>query len=398
MRIGMFTDSYFPQISGVSTSIKILKDELEARGHEVIIFTTTDPNAVVEPNIVRLTSIPFLSFKERRIAIKGFSKALKEAKKYKIDIIHTHTEFSLGIAGKYVAKMLDIPSIHTYHTMYEKYVHYIARGKIIRKNDVIRLSRIFCNRTAGIIVPSQLMKEMLMDYGVKAEIRVIPTGIPIPEAIPGIREKMRQQLGLKDDEIVLLSLSRLAYEKNLHKTINAFPAVLKKYPNAKLVFAGDGPAREDLETLVRDSKLTDSISFVGEVAYEAVPNYYQMADVYVNASESETQGLTYLESIVNGCPVVAKRNDYLSEIIRNPLLGSLFTEDDEMAEHIIQTIEKTQSNQQQLEEAELIREISAETFSKRVLSYYRNVIANDVFETEKKKTTILMRKIKQINR
>ena len=294
--------------------------------------------------------------------------------------------------------MLDIPSIHTYHTMYEKYVHYIAKGKIIRKNDVIRLTRIFCNRTSGIVVPSQLMKDMLLDYGVETEIRVIPTGIAIPEAIPGIREKMRQQLGLKVDDIVLLSLSRLAYEKNLHKTINAFPEVLRTYPNARLVFAGDGPAREDLETMVKDFNLTDSVMFVGEVDYKNVPSYYQMADVYVNASESETQGLTYLESIANGCPVVAKRNDYLSEIIRNPLLGSLFTEDDDMAQHIIQTLEKTRCNNQQLEEEDLIREISAETFSKRVLSYYRNVIANYVFETETKKTTVLIEKMKQFNR
>lgn len=398
MRIGIFTDSYFPQISGVSTSIKILKDELEAGGHEVIIFTTTDPNAVEEENIVRLTSIPFLSFKERRIAIKGFSKALKEAKKYKIDIIHTHTEFSLGLAGKYVAKMLDVPNIHTYHTMYEKYVHYIANGRIIRKNDVIRLTRIFCNRTSGIVVPSQLMKDMLLDYGVETEIRVIPTGIAIPEAIPSVRAKMRLQLGLKSDAIVLLSLSRLAYEKNLHKTIHAFPEVLQKYPDARLVFVGDGPARSDLEEMVRDFELTDFVTFVGEVNYQDVPRYYQMADVYVNASESETQGLTYLESIANGCPVVAKRNDYLSEIIRNPLLGSLFTEDANMTQHIIQMLEQTRSNEQQIEEEDLIREISAETFSKRVLSYYRNVIENYVFETDDKKPTILIGKFKQFNR
>lgn len=400
MRIGIFTDSYFPQISGVSTSIKILKDELEARGHEVIIFTTTDPQAVEEENIVRLTSIPFLSFKERRIAVKGFSKALKEAKKYKIDIIHTHTEFSLGLAGKYVAKMLDIPNIHTYHTMYEKYIHYIAKGKIIRKNDVIRLTRIFCNRTAGIIVPSQLIKDMLMDYGVATEIRVIPTGIPIPDPIPDIREKMRNELGLESDAVVLLSLSRLAYEKNLHKTIYAFSEVLSVYPDARLVFAGDGPAREDLEKMVQDFNLTSSVLFVGEVAYEAVPNYYQMADVYVNASESETQGLTYLESIANGCPVVAKRNDYLAEIIQNPLLGSLFINEEDMAQHIIQTIERTRHHNHHLKEEDLLREISADTFSKRVLSYYRNVIENDVFETEMKtkKTTYFIEKMKHFNK
>lgn len=398
MRIGMFTDSYFPQISGVSTSIKILKDELEARGHEVIIFTTTDPHAVEEENIVRLTSIPFLSFKERRIAIKGFSKALKEAKKYKIDIIHTHTEFSLGLTGKYIAKVLDVPNIHTYHTMYEKYVHYIAKGKIIRRNDVMRLTRIFCNRTSGIVVPSQLMKEVLLAYGVTQEIRVIPTGIPLPDPIPGIREELREKIGLQSDNLVLLSLSRLAYEKNLYKIIAAFPEVLREYPNARLVFAGDGPAREDLEAMVDEAGLNDSITFVGEVKYEDVPAYYQMADVYVNASESETQGLTYLESIANGCPVVAKRNDYLAELIKNPLLGSLFEKDEEMAQHIIQTVELHERDHQRADEEDLLREISAATFSKRVLSYYRSAIERNAFETEPNKPKLKIRRFKQFNR
>ncbi|MGP6138896.1 glycosyltransferase family 4 protein [Jeotgalibaca sp. A127] len=398
MRIGMFTDSYFPQISGVSTSIKILKDELEARGHEVIIFTTTDPNAVEEKNIVRLTSIPFFSFKERRIAVKGFSKALKEARKYQIDIIHTHTEFSLGLAGKYVAKVLDIPNIHTYHTMYEKYVHYFAKGKIIRKSDVGRLTRMFCNRTSGIIVPSQLMKDMLLEYGVKTEIRVIPTGITIPATIPNIRETIRPQLGLDNNDLVLLSLSRLAFEKNLHKTIEAFPQVLQNYPHAKLVFVGDGPARDSLELMVQDYDIQDYVRFVGEVAYQDVPRYYQMADIYVNASESETQGLTYLESIANGCPVVAKRNDYLSEIIRNPALGSLFEKDEDMADHIIQMVQYLVSHDSQWDEENLLREISAPTFSKRVLSYYRSAIENEVFETEIKKPILKFRKFNQFNR
>jgi len=120
MNIGLFTDTYFPQVSGVATSIKTLKEELEHKGHQVTIFTTTDPNAEEDdPTIIRLTSIPFLSFKDRRIAVSGAYVALRKAKKLNLDIIHTHTEFSVGFTGKYVANQLDIPLVHTYHTMYE---------------------------------------------------------------------------------------------------------------------------------------------------------------------------------------------------------------------------------------------------------------------------------------
>lgn len=386
MRVGMFTDSYFPQISGVATSIKVLKEELEAQGHDVIIFTTTDPNAKEdEENVVRLKSIPFFSFKDRRIAIKGFANALKEAKKYHVDIIHTHTEFSLGLTGRFIGYKLDIPTIHTYHTMYEKYLHYIAKGKVLRPRNVATVSRVFCNRMSGIVVPSQLMKEMLASYQVYKEIRVIPTGVPIPEPVEGIREKIRSEIGLDDEDQVLLSLSRLAFEKNLHKIIEAFPTVLAKHPRAKLVFVGDGPARSFLEEMVEDLKVSHAVSFVGEVDHQDVHHYYQMADVYVNASESETQGLTYLESVANGCPVVAKRNDYLEEIIKNPMLGLLFQDDASMGEAIVHMLEHLNAPPQEkwLEEKEtLLKEISAKQFGQKMIRYYKSVIENYYLENK----------------
>lgn len=401
MRIGFFTDSYFPQVSGVSTSIRILKDELEAHGHEVIIFTTTDPKADPnEKNIVRLTSIPLLSFKDRRIAIKGFGKALKEARKYHIDIVHTHTEFSMGLTGKYVAHMLNIPTVHTYHTMYEKYLHYIAKGKVLKPKSVEVVSRMFCNGAMGVIAPSQLMKNKLASYNIYKEIRVIPTGVPLPEKRPETKMKIRQKLELAETDVVLLSLSRLAYEKKLEKIIEAFPTVLKRYSNAKLVFVGEGPAREDLENLVREMNLEKSVLFVGEVKNENVHEYYQMANLFVNASESETQGLTYLESIVNGCPIVAKRNEYLEEIIRNPILGSLFESDEEFGDCIVQTLGRLQEDHEQLDQTEgvlLMEEISSKTFGIKVISYYRKIIENYYFQTilEEKKSFPLHFKIKK---
>lgn len=401
MRIGMFTDSYFPQVSGVSTSIRVLKEELEAKGHEVIIFTTTDPKAEAgEKGIVRLTSIPFFSFKDRRVAIKGFSKALREAKRYNLDIIHTHTEFSLGLAGRFVAYMLDIPTVHTYHTLYEKYLHYIAKGKVVKPGTVAVASRVFCNRTMGIIAPSQMMKEKLESYHIYKEIRVIPTGVEIPDPIPNVRETMRRQLGIAEAEIVLLSLSRVAYEKKLERILYAFPEVLEKHPTAKLVVVGDGPAREDLEMLAEELGVGASVLFVGEVKNEDVAAYYQMADLYVNASESETQGLTFLESIVNGCPVVALRNDYLSGLIRKPGLGELFEDEGQMGSCINGMIERLQSSEQvQGEEWQyLLEEISSGTFGRKVLSFYRRVIEDYYFQEQKDELRVrLLNRLKRVN-
>jgi len=380
MRIGIFTDSYFPQVSGVSTSIYTLKEELEALGHDVIIFTTTDPKAINDDkNIIRLTSIPFLSFKDRRIAVKGMNKALKEAKKQKIDIVHTHTEFSLGLAGKFVGYMLGVPTVHTYHTMYEKYLHYIANGKVVKPKAVKIASRYFCNRTMGIIAPSEQMKDKLSSYNIYKEIRVIPTGVKIPDKIADIKRTKRQALGIEDSELVLLSLSRLSSEKNLDKLVYAFPEVLADYPTAQLVFVGDGPARSGLEELVSVLGVFENVTFIGEVKNDEVDAYYQMADVYINASDSETQGLTYLESIVNGCPVIAKRNEYLSSLITQDGLGMLFDNDEEIGRTITAYVNLYKTSDvftQQEVWNDLIHEISSTTFANRVLSYYRQIIEN----------------------
>ena len=155
LNIGIFTDTYFPQVSGVATSIKTLRDELIAQGHHVYIFTTTDPKAKhddVENGIYRFASIPFVSFSDRRIAVRGVFRAIKLAKKFQLDIVHNQTEFALGVMGKTVAKHLHIPCLHTYHTMYQDYLHYIANGHILKPNDVARLAHLYLKNL--FIIPS----------------------------------------------------------------------------------------------------------------------------------------------------------------------------------------------------------------------------------------------------
>ena len=147
MRVGLFTDTYFPQVSGVATSIRTLKTELEKLGHTVFIFTTTDKdvNRYEDWQIIRIPSVPFFAFKDRRVAYRGFSKALAIAKQYQLDIIHTQTEFSLGLLGVWIGRELRIPVIHTYHTQYEDYVRYIARGMVIRPSMVKYIVRSYMN-------------------------------------------------------------------------------------------------------------------------------------------------------------------------------------------------------------------------------------------------------------
>ncbi|NEW66780.1 glycosyltransferase family 4 protein [Carnobacteriaceae bacterium zg-84] len=379
MKIAMFTDSYFPQVSGVATSIKILSEELEKMGHDVTIFTTTDPHVDENENndkIVRIASVPFIFFTDRRLVIGGMNKAYKIAKEKQFDIVHTHTEFGMGLIGKYVAYRLKIPTVHTYHTMYEKYLHYIANGYLVRHSHVRFLSHSFCNHTSGVIAPGPQIFEILKGYDIETDIQIIPTGVPIPEKVTSVRTNIRQALGLSDEHLVLLSLSRLAKEKSLDKIIDAFPHVLVQYPNARLVFVGDGPARKSLEEQVSELSLQDTVIFVGEIQNDDVYKYYQMSDIYVNASESETQGLTYLESLVNGLPVIAKRNDYLSGIITNESLGCLYEDTSQLAKAVIDYVpilNETQKLSNEEKEA-LSYNVSADKFGKAVEAFYYQAV------------------------
>lgn len=387
MRIGLFTDTYFPQVSGVATSIRTLKTELENQGHAVFIFTTTDKdvNRYEDWQIIRIPSVPFFAFKDRRFAYRGFSKALEIAKQYQLDIIHTQTEFSLGLLGIWIARELKIPVIHTYHTQYEDYVHYIAKGMLIRPSMVKYLVRGFLHDVDGVICPSEIVRDLLSDYKVKVEKRVIPTGIELakferPEIKQESLKELRSKLGIQDDEQMLLSLSRISYEKNIQAVLAAFAEVLKE-DKVKLVVAGDGPYLDDLKEQVKELEIQDSVIFTGMITPSETALYYKAADFFISASTSETQGLTYLESLASGTPVIAHGNPYLDNLITDKMFGTLYYGEHDLAGAILEALIATPDMDEHTLSAKLY-EISAENFGKRVHEFYLDAIISNNFEQE----------------
>lgn len=379
MNIGLFTDTYFPQVSGVATSIKTLRDELVAQGNNVYIFTTTDPKVdkdKVEPGIFRFASVPFVSFTDRRIAVRGLFKAYRIAKELDLDVIHNQTEFSLGWMGKVIARALHIPCVHTYHTMYQDYLHYIANGRILKPKNVKQMASLYLLHMTGVIAPSERVLKTLEGYGVKAPIRIIPTGVNV-ERYQHIdrsdeRHELRQQLGYQDNTPVILSLSRLAFEKNIHELIEALPDVLAVLPQAQMLIVGDGPARETLEKQVAELKLADHVTFTGEIANDQVYHYYQMADVLASASDSESQGLTYIEALAANLPIVVMRSPYTDELIDDVAIGKSFQKRADLVADTIYYLTQPASQEDGNRRAKKLDEISAENFAKRVIRFYRD--------------------------
>ena len=388
MRIGLFTDTYFPQVSGVATSIRTLKTELEKLGHTVFIFTTTDKdvNRYEDWQIIRIPSVPFFAFKDRRIAYRGFSTALEIARQYQLDIIHTQTEFSLGLLGVWIAKELRIPVVHTYHTQYEDYVRYIAKGMVIRPSMVKYIVRGFMSDLDGVICPSEIVYDLLMKYKVKVEKRVIPTGIELakferPELTTENVADLREKLGISNQETMLLSLSRVSYEKNIQAILAALPKVLEENPNVKLVVAGDGPYLSDLKAQAKRLNITDMVIFTGMIAPSETALYYKAADFFISASTSETQGLTYLESLASGTPIIAHGNPYLDNVINDKMFGTLYYEERDLAGAILEAVIATPD----LDEKSLatkLYEISAENFGRRVYEFYLDLIISKDFAND----------------
>ncbi|NRO13166.1 Alpha-monoglucosyldiacylglycerol synthase [Lactobacillus helveticus] len=377
MNIGLYTDTYFPQISGVATSIKTLKDALERQGHNVFIFTTTDPNVkkgTVEPNIFRFSSIPFVSFTDRRIAFRGLFEATKVAKEVNLDIVHTQTEFALGTIGKYVAHQLDIPAIHTYHTMYEDYLHYILNGHLLRPYHVKQFVKSYLKNMDGCIAPSGRVEELLRRYGVQIPIRVIPTGVDIQSMNRDADRDVRKDLGIDKDAPVILTLSRIAAEKKINHILNVLPAIIDEIPNVKFVIAGDGPDVKVLQEQVERLTLEDYVIFAGNVDHGDVGNYYRMADIFVSASDTETQGLTYVEALAVGTPCVVYNTDYTENIFDKDMFGRRFNTQQEMQEEIISLLKQKRSKIPQELLQNKLQSISSDQFATNVHDFYQYVI------------------------
>lgn len=379
MRIGLFTDTYFPQVSGVATSIRTLREELEEQGHDVFIFTTTDRDVdpAAEHRIIRIPSVPFFAFKDRRVAYRGFSKALGLAKEHRLDLIHTQTEFALGFLGLWIARELEIPVIHTYHTQYEDYVHYIAKGMLIRPGMIKYMVRSFLDEVDGVVCPSEIVYNLLVGYRVEPEKRVIPTGIELDRFIrlqeqdEAIQE-LRESLALAPDTKILLSLSRVSYEKNIQAIIRALPEVLHENDKVRLIVAGDGPYLENLKSLAQEMGVEHEVLFVGMVPPEQTVLYYRMADFFVSASTSETQGLTFLESLASGTPIIAQSNPYLDNLVSDKMFGTLYQEPTDLGGAILEALLATPDPKEKKWQEKLF-EISAENFGLQVYQYYLDI-------------------------
>lgn len=336
MKILITTDWYKPIVNGVVTSVLNLKKELEERGHEVRVLTLSrDYHSYEEDGVYYIKSVNLEKIYPNVRAVLPHREAyIQELIQWNPDVVHSQCEFMTFSYAVKISRKCNCPLLHTYHTIYEDYLHYLpgtffqyTKGAALEKKMVAKFSKAVLKKTQQVIAPTKKVEELLKNYEVSEPISVIPTGIDLKRFQEVLskeeRNRRREALGISQDSKVLVSIGRLAKEKNLEEILIYFRKLTKEEQTfkLKLLIVGDGPDRERLEGIAKTLQLQEKVLFTGMVTPEEVAQYYQLGDVFVCASNSETQGITYIEALASGIPALCRKDACLDSVITDGYNG-----------------------------------------------------------------------------
>lgn len=396
MRIGIFTDTYPPYINGVSTSVKMLEDALVKKGHQVYIVTVNSDNMKYkyenDEHIIRIPGVP-IGIYDYRLTGAYPLKAVAKIRKWNLDVIHSQTEFGVGIFARIIAKQFNIPLVHTYHTMYEDYVHYITKGYFdhTSKKIVEYLTNFYCDQTATeLIVPTKKTYDLFKNkYKYTRNVHIVPTGIEVEKFYSENNNKkeveaLRKQYGISKKDFVILFVGRLGFEKSIDFLINAQKKLVDKY-NAKLMIVGDGPDGAFFKDCAKKNKIEDNVIFTGKVPWTEITKYYQLANIFATASTTETQGLTVIEAMAASLPVIAINDESFSNVVIDDLNGYLFKDEKEYLKAVESLFDSPTKLMRFSNQARINAEsYSSKYFAEKVLDVYNTAIKTSNSKNEKK--------------
>ncbi len=338
MKILLTSDWYTPAINGVVTSILNLRHGLEMLGHEVRILTLSQSShSFSTDSLICVGSIPAgIIYPNARLRTVVGRKAIQEIIAWKPDVVHSNSEFSTFRLAKKIADTLNIPLIHTYHTVYENYTHYFSPVKKWGQTAAKLFSHHIVSECDCIIAPTEKVKKLLYSYEITKPIYVVPSGIEIEqfsrERTDFTGMQLREKLGIPKCHTVLVSVGRLAKEKNYEEVFRSI-CYFRNEP-LTLLIVGDGPYHCKLEQLSKEIGIENQVIFTGMVAPDEIWRYYKAGDLFVSASTSETQGLTYLEALASGIPLLCRKDDCLKGVLQNGMNGWQYETTEEMCDRI----------------------------------------------------------------
>lgn len=368
LKILITTDLYTVNTNGVVTSVQNLFDELTEKGHDVRILTISDTiHSHKDGAVYYIRSVPLkVVYPDLRMPTSFRHKLIQEIIDWKPDVVHSQCEFFSYQFAARISRITGAPLVHTYHTLYEQYLtSYVVPSKRLGDYLAKVLSRRRLKRVDTLVAPTQKVENTLHGYGMRAPISVVPSGISLQQHFQRItaeeRQEKRRSLGIAEDDQVLINLGRLGGEKNLGELLELFAEARKQNDNLKFLIVGDGPAREGLQEQAKELGIGEHVIFTGMVPPSEVQNYYQLGDVFVSASTSETQGLTYIEAAANGLPLLCRQDDCLADVLQEGENGYEYTS----AEEFLHAIDAVMEDPQWRAAAARRSEEIAATFDKK---------------------------------
>ncbi len=389
MKIGIFTDAYEPHISGVTTSIKMLKTALEKMHHEVYIVTANlDNNKFIYDKKNKIIYLPGIKTGIYETKLTGIysKKAMKIIKEWNLDVIHSQTEFGVGYFSRIVAKKLSLPIVHTYHTLYEDYVHYVTHGHFdnFAKKLAIKITKYYCEKRCDeLIVPTDKIKDLFINkYNIIKQVNVIPTGIDIDKfkITPSMKKNIqtiKNKYKIKDTDFIIGSVGRIAPEKSFDKLLYNIKDMIKVNTNIKVLLVGGGPDLDNLKKLTKKLNLENYVIFTNKIDYDLVPTYFNIFNVVVSFSKTETQGLTIIEGLAASKPTLCIEDDSFRAMIEPNYNGYLFKNDTEFKDYIFKLMNDQKLYKDMSTNARnSTYKYSKEVFAADILKVYHKAIEN----------------------
>lgn len=388
LNIGLFTDTFTPDINGVSVSVATLRNELIKMGHNVYVVApsldTKLSGTTFSEGILRMPAVKLTGLYGYRLARPYSLKALSYIKAMNLDVIHNNTEFSMRILANVASAAYNIPYVYTYHTLWEDYTYYINKGYFDKSSRKLvgLYTKHIANNCDEVIVPTEKTARILRTYKVCKSMHVIPTGIDTerlhPDHIDKVKlSELRRKYGL-ENSFCMCYVGRIAKEKNMDFVLDCVGELKQKIPEFKFVITGLGPAVDEMKAHSEKLGQQDYVIFTGKQPSDQIQYFYALGDFFCTASTSETQGLTYIEAMASGCPVIAKRDECLNNVLIDGVNGFAFDTEEELIDSVVKFHDMTEQEKEKMKKKAIEKadEFSSANFAKKVLSVYYEAIKN----------------------
>lgn len=331
MRVAIFTNNYLPRVSGVSVAVSFLNTALNRQGHETLIVA---PDYGFDPEVpgVHVERVTSLALPKLKLALTledlDRTKIRYLMRGFRPDIIHCHHPFLLGESAVAVADELGVPLVYTFHTLYEFFSHYLLIDAEPVRKKIREATTKFTENCDLVITPTEPIGQYLRGLGVRTRIETVPTGIDFTrfqQVPPGQIAELRERYGLRRFDYVLLSVGRVAKEKNVRLCLTTLQELTQRGENCGLLVLGDGPEKELLQTEAKANDLGERLVMGGFLDQQTLAAAYYLGDIFLFPSPSDTQGIVLYEAQAAGLPIVATES-MASHAAVQPGKNGLFAE------------------------------------------------------------------------